>query len=462
MTLRSLIILGATGDLTRRLLLPALDGVLQQWQADGRDLQLELIGAGHSAEGESDWASALSESLGDGGTREAVRESARFEVVDATSTADLRAVIESAAHTPVLYFALPPAITEQAIEALSAVELPEGTRLALEKPFARDARSAAALNGRLAEIAPESHVHRVDHFLGKSTVINLLGLRFANRMFEAVWGAEHIERVEIVYDEQLALEGRAGYYDQAGALVDMIQSHLLLVLALIVMEKPSSVDSDDLHEAMADALAATRVRDGDALAGSRRARYTAGTIDGHEIPDYASEDGVDPDRQTETLAELTVEVDAPRWRGVPITLRSGKAIGRPSTAVRLVLRPVDDRPQGLAGDLPPAEICISLSPEHLAVDLDINGEGDPFDLERVTLDVDFAGGQLSAYGEVLAGILEGDDTLSVRGDLAEQCWRIVDEVLAAWRDGVVPLDEYAAGSDGPSHWRSPRPANRAD
>ncbi len=450
MSSRSLIILGATGDLTSRLLLPALDGLLEQVESDGRDLDLELIGAGHSADSESEWTAALSASLGSGPARDAVRESARFAVVDATSTDELREVIASAAHTPILYFALPPAITEQAIDALSSIDLPEGTRLALEKPFARDAATAAALNSRLASITAESHIHRVDHFLGKSTVINLLGLRFANRMFEAVWRAEHIERVEIVYDEQLALEGRAGYYDQAGALVDMVQSHLLLVLALVVMEKPSSFDADDLHDAMAEALAATRVRDGDPRAASRRARYTAGTVDGREIPDYASEGGVDPSRQTETLAELIVEVDAPRWRGVPITLRSGKAIGRPSTEVRLVLRPVDDRPQGLSGDLPPAAIRISLSPERLAVDLDINGEGDPFDLERVTLDVDFAGGQLTAYGEVLAGIVEGDDTLSVRGDLAEHCWRIVDEVLAVWRDDAVPLDEYAAGSQGPS------------
>ncbi|MDO9590385.1 MAG: glucose-6-phosphate dehydrogenase, partial [Microcella sp.] len=228
MTSRSLIILGATGDLTSRLLLPALDGVLAQVEADDRDLELELIGAGHDADSAAVWHTAMTESLGTGDCRDAVRASSRFEVVDATSADDLRRVIGSAAHTPILYFALPPAITEQAIEALSSVELPEGTRLALEKPFARDAKSAAALNGRLSDLAPESRIHRIDHFLGKSTVINLLGLRFANRIFEAIWGAEHIEHIEIVYDEQLALEGRAGYYDRAGALVDMIQSHLLL------------------------------------------------------------------------------------------------------------------------------------------------------------------------------------------------------------------------------------------
>lgn len=157
---------------------------------------------------------------------------------------------------------------------------------------------------------------------------------------------------------------------------------------------------------------------------------------------------VEPDRQTYTLAELTVEVDAPRWRGVPITPRSGKAVGRPATEVRLVLHPVEGRPAGLLGELLPAEIRISLSPEHLAVDLDINGDGDPFDLERVTLDAAFGGGKLSVYGEVLAGILEGDDLLTVRGDLAEQCWRIVDEVLKAWRDGSVPRREPTLGASG--------------
>ena len=454
MSTRSLIILGATGDLTRRLLLPALDGVLAQLESAGVDTELELIGAGHSDEGADDWNEMVASTLGEGALRDQTRSGARFESVDATSVDDLRRVIESAAHPPILYFALPPAITEKAVEALASITLPKGTRLALEKPFARDLDSAASLNERLAALAPESCIHRVDHFLAKSTVVNLLGLRFANRMFEAVWNAEHIARIEIVYDETLALEGRAGYYDQAGALVDMIQSHLLLVHALVVMEQPATLDAGDLHDAMAEALAATELQQGDSATSSRRARYTAGSIDGKDIPHYVDEPGVDASRQTETLAEVTVMVDTSRWQGVPITLRSGKAIGRPSTEVRLILRPVEGRPEALVGDTKPAAISISLSPEHLSVDLDINGEGDPFDLERVTLETDFGSGQLSAYGEVLAGILDGDDTLSVRGDLAEQCWRIVDEVLARWRAGEVPLEEYEAGTHGPARWRT--------
>lgn len=458
MSSRSLIILGATGDLTRRLLLPALDGVLASLEAQADDGELELIGAGHDSGAGLEWASTVAGAFGGGSLRDRVAASTRFEQVDATSAADLQRVIGSARHAPILYFALPPAVTERAIDALETVELPADTRLALEKPFARDEESAAVLNARLDALVPESRIHRIDHFLAKSTVINLLGLRFANRVFEALWNSEHIAAIDIVYDETLALEGRAGYYERAGALVDMIQSHLLLVHALVTMERPASLASDDLHDAMLASLAATGPFGGATATSSRRARYTAGTIDGRQIVDYVDEPGVDATRGTETLAEVTVEVQTPRWSGVPITLRSGKAIGWPATEIVLTMRPVHERLGGLLGEAPPAAIRVSLSPEHLSIDLDINGAGDPFDLDRVTLETDFGDGQLSAYGEVLAGILAGDDTLSVRGDLAEQCWRITDAVLASWRTGEVPLDEYPAGSSGPSSWSSQRPA----
>ncbi len=452
MSSRTLIVLGATGDLTRRLLLPALDGVLASLEAQCDDGELELIGAGHDPDAGLKWVSTVAGALGAGALRDRVAASTRFEQVDATSAVDLRRVIDSAQHPPILYFALPPAVTERAIDALETVELPAETRLALEKPFARDEASAAALNARLDALLPEARIHRIDHFLAKSTVINLLGLRFANRVFEAIWNSEHIASIDIIYDETLALEGRAGYYDRAGALVDMVQSHLLLVHALVTMERPASLAADDLHDAMLASLAATSPFGGEPATSSRRARYTAGTVDGRQIPDYVAEPGVDAERGTETLAEVTVEVQTPRWRGVPITLRSGKAIGQPATEIRLMMRPVADRLEGLLGAAPPAAIKVSLSPEHLSIDLDINGAGDPFDLDRVTLETDFGDGQLSAYGEVLAGILAGDDTLSVRGDLAEQCWRITDAVLASWRNGEVPLDEYPAGSDGPATW----------
>ena len=175
---------------------------------------------------------------------------------------------------------MPPAIAARACEALEGIPLPEGTVLALEKPFGVDEASARALNATLLKLVPENQVFRVDHFLGSSTVLNLLGVRFANRVLEAVWSAENIESVVIRYDEMLALEGRAGYYDRAGALVDMIQSHLLQVLAFVAMEPPASLDEVDLRAATSAALRATALWEDDPVRSSRRAVYTAGTVDG--------------------------------------------------------------------------------------------------------------------------------------------------------------------------------------
>ena len=254
----------------------------------------------------------------------------RYEKADVTSADDLRRLLDAGPPAPALYFALPPAVTVTACTALKKVALPTGTTLVLEKPFGTNAESAASLNELLTELVPEAQVHRVDHFLGRSTVLNLLGVRFANRLFEPLWNRDHIERVDIVFDEQLALENRARYYDSAGALMDMIQSHLLQILALVAMEpSPRSTrwtcaTPRPPRCGPAGCGTTTRSRAG------QRARYTAGSIDGREVPDYTAEPGVDPARNTETLAELTVEIDNWRWAGVPFRLRSGKALQRPA------------------------------------------------------------------------------------------------------------------------------------
>lgn len=447
---RSLIILGATGDLTERLLLPGLASLL----AAGRARSVQLIGASSSDWSDDRWRDLLRSTLGEsaGDALPGILERARYVRTDATDADALRDLLAAAQHPPLVYLALPPSITIKAVEALAAVELPEGAVLALEKPFGVDRESAAHLNARLAALLPEDRIFRIDHFLGKSTVANLIGLRAANRLIEAVWSRDGIDRLEIVYDESLALEGRAGYYDTAGALVDMIQSHLLLVLALAAMELPSSLDADDLHGAMMQVLRATRVREGDPVASSRRARYTAGTVEGDAVPDYTAEEGVDPDRKTETLAEVELEIATPRWAGVPIVLRSGKALGSPSTHVRARMAPAAHLPRGLAPAEGAPAITIALSPERLSIELDINGAGDPADLDRVSLDAEFAAGDLTAYGEVLGDVLEGDSAFTVRGDVAEECWRIVEPVLEAWRADRVPLEDYPAGSSGPEHW----------
>ncbi|MFF1877474.1 glucose-6-phosphate dehydrogenase [Leifsonia sp. NPDC058230] len=448
----TLVILGATGDLTSRLLLPALGQLL----TSEPDRRLHLIGSGTHEWTRAHWRSIVRASFktvkASGPAVDAVLENAEYVQADATSAVDLQRIFDASTGVTALYFALPPAVSAQACTELGKLELPKGTVLVLEKPFGTDEKSAIALNDKLTKLVPESQIHRVDHFLGRSTVFNLLGLRFANRIFEPVWNSEHIERVDIVYDETLALEGRARYYDQAGALVDMIQSHLLQVMAVLAMEPPSTLDAQDLWDAKALVLRATHLVDDDPVRSTRRARYTAGTIEGEKIPSYVDEDGVDPSRNTETLAEATFAVDTWRWAGVPFTLRSGKALGLRRREIVITFRQASHVPTGLRGVKEPTKLRLMLAPDVMALELNVNGPGDPFHIDRAALTVDFGPGQLEAYGEVIAGILDGDSSLSVRGDTAVECWRIVDPILAAWAENKVPLDEYPAGSSGPTAW----------
>ena len=445
----TLVILGAGGDLTSRLLLPGLASLLGS--SRGEDLQ--LIGVDRGDMTDAQWRARVKASFAaeKSALAASVAKNARYIKADVTSPDDLARVLAEATGRIALYFALPPAVTILACQTLATMTLPKGIMFALEKPFGTDLATAKKLNRLLETMLPEEQLFRVDHFLGKSTVLNLLGLRFANRIFEPLFSAPNVEKVEIVFDESLALENRAGYYDRAGAMIDMIQSHLLLVLALTAMEPPASLDANDLRGNMAQVLRATRLRDRKG-ASSRRARYGAGTIDGRKLPAYVKEEGVDPSRGTETLAELTLEIDNWRWAGVPFILRSGKALGDMRQDILVTFKEVPHLPAGLAGVPGPTCLRISLKPATLDLDLIINGQGDPFTLERTVLHSDLGVGELSAYGEVLAGIMECDPTLSVRGDVAEECWRIVEPVIAAWRKDAVPLETYAAGSAGPRGW----------
>ena len=449
---RTLVILGAGGDLTARLLLPGVGQSL----AGRRAAEVQLIGVGVEEMTAEQWRERVQTSFATGKVSgeqldRVVRESVYLQA-DVTAPADLERIFAACQGIPALYFALPPAVTVAACEAMLGITIPEGTMLAMEKPFGTDLASAQSLNLLVRRLVPEDRVFRIDHFLGKSTVINLLGLRFANRLFEPVWNNQHVERVDIIFDETLALEARAGYYDRAGALTDMIQSHLLLVLALVAMEAPTSVEAEDLRGAMTQVLRATTAAGGDPASSSRRARYTAGTVGDRRLVAYADEKGVDPSRGTETLAELTVQIANWRWAGVPFTLRSGKALSGLRKEIQVTFKDVPHLPTGLSGDAAPEVLRISLSPDQLELDINVNGGGDPFELERITLEATFAEGEMGPYGEVISGILSDDLTLSLRADEVEQCWRIVEPVLAAWRAGEVPLDEYPAGSTGPASW----------
>lgn len=452
-SIRTLLLLGASGDLAGRLLLPAFGQLLEQ-EADRRDIV--LVGAGSEDWDEQTWKDRIRTSFDSAkvspSTLDAVLADTEYRKADVTNADDLRRLIADCPPAPALYFALPPAVTVRSCTALQEVSLPRGTTLVLEKPFGTNEESAAGLNELLSKLVPETQIHRIDHFLGRSTVLNLLGVRFANRLFEPLWSNLHIDRVDIVFDEKLTLENRARYYDNAGALTDMIQSHLLQILALVAMDAPASVNEIDLRDAKAQALRACRLWQDDPVASGRRARYSSGSIDGRAVPDYTAEPGVDPARNTETLAELTVEIQNGRWSGVPFRLRSGKALRDLRKEVLITFKPLAHLPTGLRGAALPDQLRLTMSPDRMALEMNVNGPDDPLELDRVALDTDLTPGRLPPYGEVLAGVLDADPLLSVRGDTAVECWRIVDPVLQAWREQRTTMDTYPAGSSGPDSW----------
>ena len=446
------LILGV-GDLTKRLLLPGLASMLTVEP----DRQIQVLASDRTDLTDDDFRGIITTSFANAKApqeiTDRIAQSARYIKADLTNADDLSKLLAAASGELVIYFALPPAVTVQVCAQLEKLHLPDTTRLGLEKPFGSSEASAQEFNEQLRRVVPEERIFRVDHFLGRATVLNLIGLRFANRIMQNIWSREHIERVEFVYDEDLALEGRAGYYDKAGALRDMLQSHLLQVLAIFAMEPLATLEAGELADLRSQVLRATHIWNDDPAGTSKRARYTAGTIGDREIPSYTDEEGVDPARNTETLAQMTLEVRNARWAGVPMVLRSGKGMGKPQKQIVCYLREVPHVPNGFK-ELPTSrdKLIIELSPGGVSLQLTMNAEGDPRDMEQKTLTTTLAQSQMTAYGEVLRHLFDNDQLLSVRGDAAELSWHIVAPVLAAFEANQVPMEEYAAGSAGPDGW----------
>ena len=448
-----LVIFGGTGDLTGRYLFPALAALRTRGHLSER---FELVGASREDwedEQFRSWAAGWLEREApdvDAEVTATLLGSSRYRRIDLADPASVKACL--AGEGPVaVYLALPPAVFPIAVSALHQAGRPGDSQVVFEKPFGEDLDSASALNRLIAEVVDERHVFRVDHFLAMTTVQNVLGTRLANRVLEPIWNSAHIAEVEIIWEESLALEGRAGYYDHVGALKDMVQNHLLQLLCLVAMEPPISLGERDLRDRKVDVLRSVRPFDDDDVATrTRRARYRAGRVGDRDIPAYVDEDGVTPGHGTETFAEVTLELASWRWSGSRFRLRTGKAMGQDRMEVVVHFRPVPHLPFEHPHGSGPNRLRFGLEPEGLTFELTGTGPGVELSLVPLTLSAELKPPELPAYGRILLDVLRGNSALSIRADEAEEAWRILTPVLEGWSRDLAPLQEYDAGSNGPS------------
>jgi glucose-6-phosphate 1-dehydrogenase len=347
-------------------------------------------------------------------------ESTRFEQLDATSASVLARLQTMLSGQTCLYFALPPAVTERACVALTEIDLRD-LLLALEKPVGTDMTSARRVNRLLARPAPEEHIFRVDHFLGMPGVLNLIGLRSGNRLFGPVWNREHVERIEIVFDQ---------------------------VMAVLMMDPPSRLDDNELRTNARNVLRATHVWGDDSGSAVVLGRYTSGCVGDISLPSYVNEPGVRCERDTETFAQLVVEVDSWRWNGVPVILRSGRAIGDPPKRSGVVFKQQPHVYGPFCERMERNVLRVGLEQEEVTLEVDVGNPSRVTALQRVQLRAAAEQTHVSAYGNVVRWLLESNPAFMVRADGAEQGWRIRYTVLA--EEGGSPLLDYPAGSTGPS------------
>lgn len=451
--IQTLVIFGASGDLTSRFLIPAIARLHQTGKLPEG---LRVLGVARDDWNTHRFRSHLEQKLDWSGTadvsglRETILGKVDYCRADVTSRDQLARALGKLTDPLVAYLALPPGLFAPSIESLAALRMPKGSKVVLEKPFGESLESAQALNHLLHESFPERDVFRLDHFLGKQTVQNILGLRFANRIFEPVWNTHHIDRVEIIWDETITAAGRASFYDGTGALRDMVQNHLLQLLALIAMEPLHALDERTLRDHKVAVLRAVRRLTPDEVLGQTvRGRYSRGAIGNEEILPYLQEEGVRAERNTETFAQVTLSIDNWRWTGVPFLLRTGKALGRDRREIVIHFKPVPHLAFGQEAQPIPNVLVIELDPNRIALKVNVNEPGDLFNLEQLELDTRLQSGALPAYARLLLDVLDGDPTLSIRDDEAEESWRIVEPILQAWGGGGVPVVDYPAGSGGP-------------
>ena len=458
----AMIIFGATGDLAMRMLFPSLyfleaDGLLREGRIVGAARQ-ELDDAAFRAKVEAAVRARTDNFDTDAFARLAAR--LHYRAVDANdpaSFAPLKGLL-SDAQAPLFYFSTSPTLYGALSDGLEAAGLatPQ-SRVVVEKPIGHDLASCRAINDELAATFTEARTFRIDHYLGKEAVQNLLSLRFANVLFEPLWNAQTIEHVQITVGETVGVEGRFGYYDAYGALRDMVQNHVLQLLCLVAMEPPASLDPDSVRNEKVKVLRSLRPITPDTAARTTvRGQYGKGVADGEPAVAYLDEDGAKAS-DTETFVALRADVDNWRWAGTPFYLRTGKRM--PSKASEIVIQ-FRDVPHSIFADqrLEANRLVIRLQPEEEIRLLIMNKTPSlerggmqlrplPLDL---SLDESFPARRRIAYERLLLAAIDGDPTLFVRRDEAEAAWVWVDGVVDAWsRTGMKPLP-YPAGSWGPA------------
>ena len=445
-----MVLFGASGDLTSRLLMPA---IAQLAEAELLPPGFTVLGSANTDWSTEDFQQHIAGELDKHApvtkaTRDAVVRMLSFAPADVTQAAEVRQLIGDDRPDTLVYLALPPGLYPSVLPALAAARLRTSDAVAIEKPFGTDLASARELNQILRIQLPRPVIFRIDHFLSSELVRRVLALRFVNRVFEPVWNTVHVDHVEISWLESLTLEGRASYYDTAGAMKDMVQNHLMEAMALVLMEQPARMDADSFRGVRVEGLRAVATPAAETMRSHTvRARYTAGTIGSRQVPSYVDEPGVDPSRNTETYASLTVGVDNPRWAGVPFTLRSGKALAADSAEIAIHFRPL---PRYLLDQWPGVEpnvLTIGLTEPYVRLSTTLNGPEQTAETRR--LEARSTPPRFTAYAHLILQMLNSDPTLFIRGDEAEEAWRIIDPVMKAWTAGVVPMQDYLAGQTPP-------------
>lgn len=464
-----LILFGTLGDLARRKLIPAL---YQLEKATLLHEDSQIIGVGRESKSDQDYKKWVVEQLNQFVTKEQIDDGVleRFvaklhyiemDLSDVQAYQSLRAVTDPSARTPISYFATSPSLFATICEGLASVELNRApARVVLEKPLGEDLQSSQTINQQVAASFNESQIYRIDHYLGKETVLNLLALRFANSLFTDQWSHDRIDHIQITAAEQVGVEGRWGYYDDAGQLRDMVQNHLLQVLSLIAMEPPTRLDGDSIRAEKLKVLKSLRPIDADNVAEDVvRGQYTGGFIGDNKVPGYLQEDGAKTQSTTETFIALKAHIDNWRWSGVPFYLRTGKRMPEKRTEVIITFKP---QPHNIfhetLNQLPPNRLIIRLQPDE-GVEIEmmnkVPGLGQRMQLQPATLNLSFFKAFenkriADAYERLLLEAIQGNQYLFVHRDEVEHAWQWIDGIREAWKSAADTPKGYQAGTWGPA------------